>query len=71
MPLLLPGVGAQGGDVAKIVGAGQTSAGTGLIISSSRAILYASNGADFAQAARRETGRLREEINRHRSTPGS
>ena len=52
MPLLVPGVGAQGGDVAKAVRAGQTAAGTGLIVSSSRAILYAAPGADFAHAAR-------------------
>ena len=41
-------------------------AGGGLIINSSRAILYASNGDDFAAAARRETERLRDEINAHR-----
>ncbi|HEX4375655.1 MAG TPA: orotidine-5'-phosphate decarboxylase [Steroidobacteraceae bacterium] len=74
MPLLVPGVGAQGGDVAKLVQAGQTAAGAGLIINSSRAILYASDGEDFAAAARRETERLRDEINGHRkglrSTPG-
>jgi orotidine-5'-phosphate decarboxylase len=67
MPLLVPGVGAQGGDVEKLVLAGQTKAGTGLIISSSRAILYASNGDDFAQAARRETEKLRDQINQHRA----
>jgi orotidine-5'-phosphate decarboxylase len=67
MPLLVPGVGAQGGDVEKLVRAGQTQAGTGLIINSSRAVLYASDGPDFAQAARRETTRLRDEINRYRS----
>jgi orotidine-5'-phosphate decarboxylase len=66
MPLLVPGVGAQGGDVARIVAAGQTAAGSGLIINSSRAVLYASNGDDFAAAARRETERLRDEINRYR-----
>lgn len=66
MPLLIPGVGAQGGDVEKLMYAGQTKAGTGLIISSSRAILYASRGEDFAQAARRETIKLRDQINRHR-----
>lgn len=74
MPLLVPGAGAQGGDVAKLVQAGQTAAGAGLVINSSRAILYASDGEDFAAAARRETERLRDEINSHRkglrSTPG-
>jgi orotidine-5'-phosphate decarboxylase len=67
MPLLVPGVGAQGGDVEKLVKAGQTQAGTGLIVSSSRAILYASDGEDFAEAARRETDRLRKLINQFRN----
>lgn len=52
MPLLVPGIGAQGGDVKLAVAAGQTADGTGLVINSSRAVLYASNGHDFAQAAR-------------------
>jgi orotidine-5'-phosphate decarboxylase len=69
MPLLVPGVGAQGGDVAQAVRAGQTAAGTGLLISSSRAILYASQGADFAGAARAATAALRTEINRGRVRP--
>jgi orotidine-5'-phosphate decarboxylase len=69
MPLLVPGVGAQGGDVAQAVRAGQTAAGTGLLISSSRAILYASQGADFASAARAATAALRTEINRGRVRP--
>jgi orotidine-5'-phosphate decarboxylase len=67
MPLLVPGVGAQGGDVAQAVKCGQSAAGSGLIISSSRAILYASQAQDFASAARRATAVLREEINRHRT----
>jgi orotidine-5'-phosphate decarboxylase len=66
MPLLVPGVGAQGADVAQAVGAGQDARGTGLIISSSRAILYASATADFAQAARAATQALRDAINRSR-----
>ena len=69
MPLLVPGVGAQGGDVAAAVRSGQTAAGTGLIISSSRAILYASRGEDFASAARTATERLRSQINEHRLRP--
>ncbi len=69
MPLLVPGVGAQGGDVAAAVRNGQTAAGTGLLISSSRGILYASGGEDFAQAARQATVRLREQINAHRLRP--
>ena len=63
MPLLVPGVGAQGGDVAQAVQNGQTAAGAGLIISSSRGILYASSGEDFAAAARAATQKLREQIN--------
>jgi orotidine-5'-phosphate decarboxylase len=63
LPFLVPGVGAQGGDVAKVMAAGKTAAGTGLVISSSRAILYASSGADFADAARQVTTALRDSIN--------
>ena len=63
MPLLVPGVGAQGGDVEQVVANGCTRSGTGLVISSARAILYASAGEDFAQAARAATSRLREKIN--------
>jgi orotidine-5'-phosphate decarboxylase len=66
MPLLMPGVGAQGGDVEAAVKAGQTANGTGLLVSSSRAILYASNGDDFAAAARKATLALRDQINQHR-----
>jgi len=67
MPLLVPGVGAQGGDVARTVRSGQTADGTGLIISSSRGILYASQGQDFASAARAATEKLRGEINASRA----
>jgi orotidine-5'-phosphate decarboxylase len=66
LPFLVPGVGAQGGDVAKVMAAGKTAAGTGLVISSSRAILYASSGPDFAEAARRAAVELRDSINAHR-----
>lgn len=54
MPLLIPGIGAQGGDIDATVNAGKIASkpGTGMIINSSRAILYASSGFDFAQAAR-------------------
>lgn len=54
MPLLIPGIGAQGGDIEATVKAGGIAGapGTGMIINSSRAILYASSGNDFAQAAR-------------------
>jgi orotidine-5'-phosphate decarboxylase len=66
MPFLVPGVGAQGGDVAQAVRNGQTAAGTGLIISSSRSILYASSGEDFAAAARAAAQKLRDQINASR-----
>ncbi|MDF3018900.1 MAG: pyrF [Steroidobacteraceae bacterium] len=69
LPFLVPGVGAQGGDVAKVMAAGRTAAGTGLVISSSRAILYASGGDDFAAAARKAAQDLRDSINAHRQAP--
>jgi len=54
MPLLIPGIGAQGGDLKATVKAGHipSKPGTGMMINSSRAILYASSGPDFAEAAR-------------------
>jgi orotidine-5'-phosphate decarboxylase len=67
MPLLVPGVGAQGGDVTEAVQNGQTAAGSGLIISSSRSILYASSKDDFASAAREATLALRDQINAART----
>jgi orotidine-5'-phosphate decarboxylase len=66
MPLLVPGVGAQGGAVAEVVRHGQSAAGAGLLVSSSRSILYASRGDDFAAAARAAAIALRDEINAHR-----
>ncbi len=51
MPLLVPGVGAQGGDAATVLRVGRAANGFGLIINSSRAVLYASSGDDFASAA--------------------
>jgi orotidine-5'-phosphate decarboxylase len=61
LPLLIPGVGAQGGDAAATVQAGWR-ANAPIIVSSSRAILYASGGDDFVQAARREAGRTRDSL---------
>jgi orotidine-5'-phosphate decarboxylase len=69
LPLLVPGIGAQGGDVAASVHAGQTAAGAGMVINSSRAILYAGHEEDFAAAARAVALRTRDEINRHRAHP--
>jgi orotidine-5'-phosphate decarboxylase len=64
MPLLIPGVGAQGGDLEAAVRCGTDAHGRLAIINSSRGIIYASNGADFADAARRAASGLREAINR-------
>ncbi|MEP6897313.1 MAG: orotidine-5'-phosphate decarboxylase [Rhodanobacter sp.] len=66
MPLLVPGIGAQGGDVEAVVRNGRTVDGNGLMISSSRAILYAGNDENFAGAARIATLALRGMINRYR-----
>ena len=66
MPLLIPGIGAQGGDVEATVRNGKTADGTGLMINSSRGILYASRGAGYAEAAADAARGLRDAINRHR-----
>jgi orotidine-5'-phosphate decarboxylase len=68
MPLLVPGIGAQGGDIAATVKSGKTAAGAGMMINSSRAILYAAPqaGEDFASAARRVALETRDAINLHR-----
>lgn len=66
MPFLVPGVGAQGGDVQQIIQNGRGKATDALIISSSRAILYAGNGIDFAETARAAALKQRDEINRYR-----
>ena len=66
MPLLVPGIGAQGGDVEATVKAGRTADATGLMINSSRAILYAGKGEDFADAARLAALETRDAINLHR-----
>ena len=63
MPFLIPGVGAQGGDLEEVVRRGTDVRGRRAIINSSRQVLYASSGQDFAGAARREAMRLREQIN--------
>lgn len=66
MPFLVPGVGAQGGDVEAVVSNARTADGKGLVISSSRAVLYASSGDDFAEAAATVARELRDQINRYR-----
>ena len=68
MPLLVPGIGAQGGDIAATVSAGKTANGTGMMINSSRAILYAKTNPDesFSAAARRVAIETRDAINQYR-----
>ena len=66
MTLLVPGIGAQGGDVEKTVKAGLNSKKMGMIINSSRGIIFASSGANFAERARAEALKLRDEINQYR-----
>lgn len=66
MTFLIPGIGAQGGDIEKTVNAGKNSTGTGMIINSSRGIIFASKETDFADKARAETLKLREEVNKYR-----
>ena len=63
MPFLIPGVGAQGGDLEAAVRHGTDCRVRGALINSSRGIIYASNGADFAQAAAQEADKLRTSIN--------
>lgn len=66
MPFLVPGVGAQGGDVQKVIQNGCDKNGGGLIINSSRGIIYASTGDDFAEAANRACIELKDLINSFR-----
>ena len=63
MPLLIPGVGPQGGGLEDAVSLGTDKSGKRAIINSSRQVLYASSGSDFAEAARREAVGLRDRIN--------
>jgi orotidine-5'-phosphate decarboxylase len=64
MPVLIPGVGAQGGDLELAVRYGIDVQKRGIIINSSRGIIYAGKGTDFADAARRATETLHNEINK-------
>ena len=64
MPILIPGVGAQGGDLEAAVELGTDARGRLAIVNSSRAIIYASAGADYAAAARAKAEELRQDINR-------
>ena len=66
LPFLVPGVGAQGGDVAAAVSSGKTADGLGVVLNSSRGIIYASSGEGFAATAGVAARALRDDINRHR-----
>ncbi|MEI9938985.1 MAG: hypothetical protein WDO69_17340 [Pseudomonadota bacterium] len=63
VPLLIPGVGEQGASLVDAVENGQDSAGAGILLSSSRAVLYASSSPDFAAATRQKALALRDRIN--------
>ncbi|MBI3632940.1 MAG: orotidine-5'-phosphate decarboxylase [Candidatus Vogelbacteria bacterium] len=64
LPLLIPGIGKQGGDLEAVIKNGQDSKGQGMIINSSSGIIFASSGKDFAEAARNETLKLHEAISK-------
>jgi orotidine-5'-phosphate decarboxylase len=64
LPILIPGVGAQGGDLELAVRYGIDAQNRGIMINSSRGIIYAGKGADFAKAAGRATETLRDDINK-------
>jgi orotidine-5'-phosphate decarboxylase len=66
LPFLIPGIGAQAGDVESTVRFGTDENGELAIVNSSRGILYASSREDFDRAARNEALRLRDAINLHR-----
>jgi orotidine-5'-phosphate decarboxylase len=62
LALLVPGIGAQGGDLAAVLAAGLNDQGRGLVINASRSVLYADSGDTFAHAARAAAAALRDEI---------
>lgn len=66
LPFLIPGIGAQGGNLEAAVTHGPTANGVGPVINSSRGIIYASSGPDFAEAARDAALKLRDSINQVR-----
>ena len=69
LPILIPGIGVQGGDAEKTVKAGVDANGLNAIINSSRGIIFAFGGTDFAEKARIEAEKLRNEINKYRINP--
>lgn len=66
LPFLVPGVGAQGGDVDAVFARGLDEEGAGLVVNASRSIIFAGDGDAFAQAARRAAMQLRDEMRRAR-----
>ncbi|MDE0038357.1 MAG: orotidine-5'-phosphate decarboxylase [Gammaproteobacteria bacterium] len=66
LPFLVPGVGAQGGDVDAVFAHGLDEAGAGLVVNASRSVIYASDGEGFAKAARNAAVQLRDEMRRAR-----
>jgi orotidine-5'-phosphate decarboxylase len=70
VPILVPGVGAQGGQLSATVREGVDSNGRGLLINSSRGVIFASSGTDWKKAAGAEAKRLREQINQLRAGLG-
>lgn len=70
LPLLVPGIGAQGGDLVAAVAAAVDHSGECALINASRSIMYASHSDDFAEAARHEATRLRDAINAAREESG-
>jgi orotidine-5'-phosphate decarboxylase len=68
MPILIPGIGAQGGDLKAAVRHGCDRNGELAVINASRSVIFASPGEDFADAARAAASQLRDEINRYRNT---
>ncbi|MFC2026976.1 orotidine-5'-phosphate decarboxylase [Chloroflexota bacterium] len=67
MPLLIPGIGAQGGDLKKAVSYGVDASGEKAIINSSRQVIYSLRSKDFDAAARKAASKLRDRINRYRN----
>ena len=66
MFFLIPGIGAQDGDLEKTLKYGLDKNKSGLIISASRSIIFSSSQKDFAKAARKEAIKLKEKINKYR-----
>lgn len=67
MPILIPGLGAQGAEIEPTVQAGQTKRGSGMINNMSRAVIFASNGEDFAPAARQVVLNVNAETDKYRN----